>query len=104
MSASWMTKYGARRVRVELPTLEDALFAAEGLTGDTRQQIHIAAALMQVPEAQARAEAQRLLKDRARRPQTLHEVVRGRGSGGPVVVERRGPRRRPGEVHRSSSK
>ena len=44
MSARWMTKYGARRVRVELPTLEDALFAAEGLTDDVHQQIHIAAA------------------------------------------------------------
>ena len=56
MSVTWMTKYGARRVRVELPTLEDALFAAEGLTPDASQQIHIAAALMQVPEDQARAE------------------------------------------------
>ena len=50
MSVRWMTKYGARRVRVEQPTLEDAQFAAEGLSGDTHQQIHIAAALMQVPE------------------------------------------------------
>jgi len=97
MSVSWMTKYGVRRVRVELPTLEDALFAAEGLTDDRHQQIHIAAALMQVPEEQARAEAERLLTDRARRPQRPKEVVRGRGSGGPVVVERRGPRRRPRE-------
>jgi hypothetical protein len=82
MSVSWMTKYGARRVRVELPTLEDALFAAEGLTGDRHQQIHLAAAVMQVPEEQARAEAERLLKDRAGRPQRPKEVVRGRGSGG----------------------
>ena len=103
MSVRWMTKYGARRVRVELPTLEDALFAAEGLTGDTHQQIHIAAALMQVPEEQARAEAERLLKDRASRPQTL-PIVRGRRSGGPVVVERRAPRRLQREAHRSSNK
>jgi hypothetical protein len=93
MSVTWVTKYGVRRVRVELPTLEDALFAAEGLTPDTRQQIHIAAALMQVPEDQARVEAERILKERGSRPQVVREVVRGRRSGAPVVVERRSPRR-----------
>ena len=89
MSATWMTKYGVRRVRVELPTLEDALYAAEGLTFDTRQQIDIAADLMHVPVDQARAEAERIIKDRASRPQ----MARGRRSLGPVVVERRTPRR-----------
>ena len=89
MSVTWMTKYGARRVRVELPTLEDALFAAEGLTPDTRQQIHIAAALMQVPEDQARAEAERLFKERGGRQQIVRETVRGRRSHAPVVVERK---------------
>jgi hypothetical protein len=93
MSVTWMTKYGARRVRVELPTLEDALFAAEGLTPDTSQQIHIAAALMQVPEDQVREEAERLFKERAGRRQAVREVVRGRRSSAPVVVERRSPRR-----------
>jgi hypothetical protein len=76
-------------VRVELPTLEDALFAAEGLTRDTRQQVHIAAALMQVPVDQARAEAERIIKDRASRPLT----VQGRRSPAPVIVERRPARR-----------
>jgi hypothetical protein len=89
MSATWVTKYGVRRVRVELPTLEDALYAAEGLTPDTRQQIHIAAALMQVPVDQARLEAERIVKDRASRPQT----IRGHRSLGSVVVERRASRR-----------
>lgn len=98
MSVTWMTKYGARRVRVELPTLEDALFAAEGLTPDTRQQIHIAAALMQVPEDQARAEAERLFKERSGRQQ----IVRGRHSRGTVVVERKAPRRLQREVLRPS--
>lgn len=96
MSATWVTKYGVRRVRVELPTLEDALFAAEGLTCDTRQQVHIAAALMQVPVDQARAEAERIIKDRASRPQT----VQARRSSGPVVVERRPARRVLRETHR----
>ncbi len=87
MSATWVTKYGVRRVRVELPTLEDALFAAEGLTRDARQQIHIAADLMQVPVDQARAEAERL---RASRPQ----IERGRRTSAAVVVERKPARRR----------
>ena len=91
MSATWVTKYGVRRVRVELPTLEDALFAAEGLTLDTGQQIDIAAKLMQLPVDQARAEAERIIKDRATRPR----IVRGSRSSGPVVVERRAPRRVP---------
>jgi hypothetical protein len=102
MSVTWMTKYGARRVRVELPTLEDALFAAEGLTPDASQQIHIAAALMQVPEDQARAEAERLFKERGGRQQIVREVVRGRRSHTAVVVERKGPRRFPREALRSS--
>ena len=90
MSVTWMTKYGARRVRVELPTLEDALFAAEGLTPDASQQIHIAAALMQVPEDQARAEAERLFKERGGRPQAVREVVRGRLRLHRSLDERRG--------------
>jgi hypothetical protein len=89
MSATWVTKYGIRRVRVELPTLEDALYAAEGLTLDTRQQVRIAADLMQVPVDQARAEAERIIKERASRPQ----MVRGRRTLAPVVVERRPARR-----------
>jgi|SRR6476661_7822422 hypothetical protein len=98
MSVTWMTKYGARRVKVELPTLEDALFAAEGLTDDARQQINIAAALMQLPEDQVRAEAERLRKTRASRPQ----IVRGGRSHAAVVVERRAPRRLQREALRSS--
>jgi len=103
MSARWMTKYGARRVRVELPTLEDALFAAEGLTEDVHQQIHIAAALMHVSEDEARAEADRLRKDRSGRPQAVHASSRDRRSGGPVVVERRAPRRPKREAQRWSN-
>ena len=102
MSVTWMTKYGARRVRVELPTLEDALFAAEGLTPDTGQQIHIAAALMQVTEDQARAEAERLFKARGGRQQIVQEVVRGRRAHAAVVVERKAPRRLQRESLRSS--
>jgi hypothetical protein len=85
-----MTKYGRRRVRVDLPTLEDALFAAEGLTPDTREQIRIAADLMQLPVEQASAEAERIIRSRARRSATVHNSR----SLNPVVVERRTPRRK----------
>lgn len=91
MSVTWVTKYGPRRVRVDLPTLEDALFAAEGLTPDTGEQIRIAADLMQMPVEQTQAEAERIIKDRARRPQTVRT---GRRSAGPVVVEHRTLRRK----------
>lgn len=85
-----MTKYGPRRVRVDLPTLEDALFAAEGLTPDTHEQIRIAADLMQLPVEQASVEAERIIKSRARRS----PAVRNSRSLSPVVVERRTPRRK----------
>jgi hypothetical protein len=98
MSATWVTKYGVRRVRVEPPTLEDALFAAEGLTPDPREQIRIAAGLMQLPVEKARAEAERILKDKAGRPQ----VIRGHRSSAAVVVERRAPRRIQRETYRQS--
>jgi hypothetical protein len=103
MSVRWMTKYGARRVRVELPTLEDALFAAEGLTDDVHQQIHIAAALMQMPVDEARAEAERLSKARGGRPQTVRATSRERRFDGRVVVERRAPRRTKREAQRVSN-
>jgi len=90
MSATWVTKYGARRVRVDLPTLEDALYAAEGLTSDPSEQIQIAADLMQMPVEQARSEAEHIIQARARRPRT---VQAGRSTG-PVVVERRTFRRK----------
>jgi len=50
---------------VDLPTLEDALFAAEGLTPDTGEQIRIAADLMQMPVEQTQVEVERIIKDRA---------------------------------------
>jgi hypothetical protein len=95
MSARWVTKYGPRRVRFEPPTLEEALYAAEGLTTDTGEQISIAAELMQMPIDEARAEAERILKSRGSRPK-----VAGRRSlsTGAVVVERKTSRRIPREM------
>jgi len=49
MSKPWNTKYGPRKVREEPPTLDEAIFAAAGLTDDPQQQAEIAAALMGMP-------------------------------------------------------
>ena len=49
MSEDWNTKYGTRRVRRDPPTLEEAIFAAVGITDDQQQQAEIAAALMGLP-------------------------------------------------------
>src|ERR1700752_608276 len=49
MSKVWKTKYGSRRVRVEPPTLDEAVFAARGLTDDPNEQAEIAASLMGLP-------------------------------------------------------
>jgi hypothetical protein len=54
MTKSWNTKYGPRRVREEPPTLEDAVFAARGLSDDPQQQAEIAAALIGMPVEKVR--------------------------------------------------
>jgi hypothetical protein len=38
MSEDWNTKYGRRRVRRDPPTLEEAIFAAIGITDDQEAQ------------------------------------------------------------------
>ena len=46
MSEDWNTKYGTRRVRRDPPTLDEAIFAAIGITDDQAAQAEIAASLM----------------------------------------------------------
>ena len=48
MSTTWNTKWGARRVRKDPPTIEEALIAAEALTADPAHRVEIAASLMGV--------------------------------------------------------
>ncbi|MCK9919490.1 hypothetical protein MXD81_61210 [Microbacteriaceae bacterium K1510] len=50
----WSTKFGPRRVRSEAPTLEEAIFAAQGLSDDLDHQAEIAASLMGLPVDQVR--------------------------------------------------
>lgn len=92
MSTSWNTKYGPRRVRYDPPTLKEAIIAARGLTDEPRQQAEIAAALMDVPLEEVRAE---LLKSAPPRNSTQIVTSSGReGAARTVIVERK-PSRRP---------
>ena len=86
MGTTWKTKWGARRVRKDPPTIEEALIAAESLASDLAQRIEIAAALMGVPADEVKALAAKqagLSRGRA-------TLVNGRSRA--VVVEYKRPR------------
>ena len=59
MSEDWNTKYGTRRVRRDPPTLDEAIFAAIGITDDQQQQAEIAASLMGMPYEKVLAEVKK---------------------------------------------
>jgi hypothetical protein len=91
MSADWNTKYGPRRVRHDPPTLDEAIFAAVGITDDQEAQAEIAAALMGMPLDTVRAEVKKLSRTAAR---SITRVIAGeQGAQRSVVVERRIVRR-----------
>lgn len=92
MSTTWNTKYGPRRVRHDPPTLEEAIFAARGLTDDVEQQAEIAAGLMDLPIEQVRTV---LLKTPAPRKSNATVAFTGTRAGAQraVVVERKPVRR-----------
>src|SRR5579871_4112534 len=62
MSEDWNTKYGPRRVRRDPPTLEEAIFAAVGITDDQEAQAEIAASLMGMPYETVLAEVKKLAR------------------------------------------
>jgi hypothetical protein len=88
MSGEWNTKYGTRRVRHDPPTLDEAIFAAIGITEDLDQQAEIAASLMGLPVADVQAQVKK-----ASRPSSVLRVSRviagEQGAQRTVVVERR---------------
>ena len=91
MSQDWNTKYGPRRVRHDPPTLEEAIFAATGLTDDQDEQAEIAAALMGLPIESVAAEVKKASRTMAR---SQTRVIAGeQGAQRSVVVERRVVRR-----------
>lgn len=91
MSEDWNTKYGTRRVRRDPPTLEEAIFAAAGITDDQEAQAEIAAALMGMALETVQAEVRKFSRANAR---ASTRVIAGeQGAQRSVVVERRVVRR-----------
>jgi hypothetical protein len=90
MSEDWQTKYGRRRVRKDPPTLEEAVFAAQGITDDVQGQIEIASALMGLKPEEVR---EQVLKSKPTAPQVTRLIATERGPARAVVVERRVARR-----------
>ena len=89
MSDIWETKDGRRRVRRDPPTIEEAVVAAQGLTGDLKEQMEIVASLMEITPDQARSVVLRM----GQRKEINRVTVTGRiGAPRAVVVERRTPR------------
>ena len=87
MSEDWNTKYGPRRVRRDPPTLEEAIFAAVGITEDQEAQAEIAASLMGLPIESVLAEVKKAGRLSAR---SATRVIAGeQGAQRSVVVERR---------------
>jgi hypothetical protein len=90
MSDAWDTKDGRRRVRVDPPTVEDAVLAAQGLTEDVEEQIEIVVSLMPVSAQEAR----RAVLKMKRSGDDNRVTIPGRtGTLRAVVVERKAPRR-----------
>lgn len=90
MSATWTTKYGKRRVRHDPPTLAEAIAAAQGFIDDVQGQVQIAAELMGVSVAEAKAEMQKLAPDRRA---TRLVAAPSRDGTRTVIVERKASRR-----------
>jgi hypothetical protein len=91
MSEDWNTKYGTRRVRRDPPTLEEAIFAAVGITDDQEAQAEIASSLMGMPYDTVLAEVKKLARTSQR---ASTRVIAGeQGAQRSVVVERRVVRR-----------
>jgi hypothetical protein len=86
MSVEWKTKQGMRRVRVELPTLEEAIFAAQGMTDDPQQQAEFAADLTGKPAADVLAV---ILKEARKAARTGRVMAIPAGNQRAVVVERK---------------
>jgi hypothetical protein len=86
MSEAWNTKYGPRRVRHDPPTLQEAIFAAKGITDSLQAQAEIAASLMGLPVETVRPEVLKAAHDRGRPTRTI--ATDSRGARRAVVVER----------------
>ena len=91
MSDVWETKDGRRRVRRDLPTVEEAVLAAQGLTEEIAEQVEIVASLMEVPAEEARGAVLRFAQRKDVNRTTT--IISTAGTPRTVVVERRTIRR-----------
>ena len=89
MTKAWKTKYGPRRVRRDPPTMDEAIFAAQGLTDDPQQQVEIAASLMGVAPESVKTEIMKSGYNRTRPTRLISSGAARRT----VVVEHRVGRR-----------
>src|SRR5215475_4462592 len=96
MSEDWNTKYGPRRVRRDPPTLDEAIFAAVGITDDQEQQAEIAAALMGLPFDDVLAEVKKQGRVAARTTTWSSSVA---SSGASVTTSAPAPERRLPAFH-----
>jgi hypothetical protein len=87
MGAEWKTKQGTRRVRVEPPTLEEAIFAAQGVTDDPQQQADFAADLTGTPADVVLATIEKEARKAARTGRVV--AIPSSGTQRAVVVERK---------------
>jgi hypothetical protein len=94
MSEDWQTKYGPRRVRRDPPTLEEAIFAAAGITEDHEAQAEIASALMGMEYEPVLAEVKKTSRLAARTGTATRVIAGEQGAQRAVVVERRVIRKR----------
>jgi hypothetical protein len=79
-------------LRFDPPSLEEAIYAAQGLTDDIDGQAEIAARLMGFPEADVRAAILKMAPARPRLASRPLSQARFAPNRQPVVVERRAPR------------
>lgn len=86
----WDTKYGRRRVKQALPTLEEAIFAAKGITDDLKGQVEIAAELMGMTPDEVRPQVIKAGHTQLRQVSTNS---RDPAAGRTFVVEKRVVRR-----------
>ncbi|MGD9922067.1 MAG: hypothetical protein AB7V13_11560 [Pseudorhodoplanes sp.] len=92
--SAWKTKYGARRVRREGPTLEEAIAAAQGLSDDRDEQVEIASSLIGLPQQDVRAALLTLAPARKELSRSVISTATGAAARPRVVVvESRRPRR-----------
>jgi hypothetical protein len=87
MSEDWNTKYGKRRVRHDPPTLEEAIFAASGITDDQDEQADIAASLMGMPLEAVTAEVKKA--NRLTLRSSTRVIAGEQGAQRSIVVERK---------------